>query len=97
MHYGNVGTVTGVTHRGICLFVLHRRNTIRKITPNGVVSTVAGATEEAGIKLGPLPGRMENTAGLAFIESNTLAATERFSVLKIRLDEQVPSASYPQK
>jgi sugar lactone lactonase YvrE len=68
-------------------------NTIRKITPNGLVSTVAGATEEAGIKLGPLPGRLEHTAGLAFIDSNTLAATERFSVLKIRFDEQVPPAS----
>lgn len=67
--------------------------TIRRITPKGLVSTVAGAPEETGIKLGPLPGRLENTSGLAFIDSNTLAATQRFSVLRIRLDGQVPPAS----
>jgi len=52
------------------------------------VTTVAGVEGEAGIKLGKLPGRLENTSGLASIESNTLAATERFSVLKIVLDDR---------
>jgi len=63
-------------------------NTIRKITPGGVVTTVAGVDGQAGIILGKLPGRLENTSGLALIDSNTLAATERFSVLKIVLDDR---------
>jgi sugar lactone lactonase YvrE len=62
--------------------------TIRKITPGGVVTTVAGEAEQSGIKLGNLPGRLENTSGLALIDSNTLVATERFSVLKILLDDR---------
>ena len=39
-------------------------------------------------RLGPLPGRLENTSGLALINSNTLVATERFSVLKILLEDR---------
>jgi sugar lactone lactonase YvrE len=66
-------------------------NAIRRITPNGVVTTAAGVADQAGIRLGPLPGRLENTSGLALIDSNTLVATERFSVLKIRLDERPAS------
>ncbi len=63
-------------------------NTIRKVTPTGVVTTVVGMADEAGIRLGPLPGRLENTSGLALIDSNTLVATERFSVLKIHFDNR---------
>jgi sugar lactone lactonase YvrE len=63
-------------------------NTIRKITPGAVVTTVAGVADQAGVKLGRLPGRLENTSGLAFIDANTLAVTQRFSVLRILLDER---------
>lgn len=63
-------------------------NTIRKITAGGVVTTVAGLSGEAGIRLGPLPGLLENTSGLALIDAHTLVATERFSVLRIRLDDR---------
>lgn len=63
-------------------------NTIRKITAAGVVITVAGVAEVSGIRLGPLPGLLENTSGLALIDAHTLVATERFSVLKIRLDDR---------
>jgi sugar lactone lactonase YvrE len=62
-------------------------NTIRKVTPAGVVTTIAGKDGEAGIRLGRLPGRLETTGGLAVIDSNTLAVTERFTVLKILFDD----------
>jgi sugar lactone lactonase YvrE len=61
-------------------------NTIRRVTSRGAVRTVAGVAGEAGIKLGRLPGRLENTSGIALIDANTLAVTERYSVLKIVLD-----------
>ena len=70
-------------------------NTIRKITRGGVVTTVAGVDGQAGIKLGKLPGRLENTSGLALIDSSTLVATERFSVLKIVLDGLGSSPAVP--
>ncbi|HEY6358474.1 MAG TPA: hypothetical protein VIX35_09530, partial [Vicinamibacterales bacterium] len=64
--------------------------TIRKITARGVVTTIAGVADQAGIKLGRLPGRLENTAGIALLDAHTLAVTERYSVLKIVLDAAGP-------
>jgi sugar lactone lactonase YvrE len=61
--------------------------TIRKITPAGAVTTVAGVAGEAGIKLGNLPGRLETASALALIDAKTLVVTQRNSVLKILLDE----------
>ncbi len=65
-------------------------NTIRKITARGVVTTVVGVVDQAGIKLGSLPGRLENTSGIALLDAHTLAVTERYSVLKIVLDASGP-------
>jgi sugar lactone lactonase YvrE len=56
---------------------------IRRISTGGIVTTVAGLADEAGIKLGGLPGRLENTSGIAVIDAHTLAVTERYTVLKI--------------
>ncbi len=70
-------------------------NTIRKITPAGAVTTVAGISGQAGIKLGPLPGRLENPAGVALINSGTLVLTDRYSVLKILLDDSPAASTTP--
>lgn len=65
-------------------------NTIRKITPRGAVTTIAGVVDQAGIKLGSLPGRLENTSGIALLDARTLVVTERYSVLKVMLDAAGP-------
>lgn len=60
-------------------------HTIRKITPAGVVTTIAGVAGQSGIVLGSLPGRLQNPLGLALIDDNTLVLTTGNSVLKLIL------------
>lgn len=43
----------------------HDNNTIRKITPAGVVSTVVGAAGLSGFKSGALPGALSHPRGVA--------------------------------
>ena len=59
--------------------------TIRKITPAGVVTTVAGVAGQRGIVLGVLPGGLDSPHGVALIDSNTLAVTTDNSVLRLIL------------
>jgi sugar lactone lactonase YvrE len=70
-------------------------NTIRRITPAGAVTTVAGISGQSGIKLGQLPGRLENPTGVALINSRTLVLTSRHSVLKILLDDPPTASTTP--
>ena len=68
------------------LYVADSANhTIRKITPAGVVTTIAGVAGQSGIQLGSLPGRLQNPHGLALIDDNTLVLTSGNSVLKLIL------------
>lgn len=60
-------------------------NTIRKITPAGVVTTIAGVAGQSGIVLGSLPGRLGSPYGLALIDDHTLVLTTDFCVLKLIL------------
>jgi sugar lactone lactonase YvrE len=59
--------------------------TIRKITPAGVVTTVAGVPGKQGLLLGTLPAGLDNPTGLALIDQNTLAVTSGSAVLKLTL------------
>lgn len=71
--------------------------TIRRITPEGVVTTIAGVARQAGIKLGNLPGRLESPFGVAVVDANTLVLTARYSVLKIRLRQETEIGTTPAK
>ncbi len=57
-------------------------NTIRKITPAGVVTTLAGTAGQAGFTPGALPGVLANPAGIAVFGS-TLYFTSNSGVVAI--------------
>jgi sugar lactone lactonase YvrE len=58
------------------LYVADTKNsTIRKITPDGLVSTVAGAPESHATVLGTLPGSINTPMAIAVLSRNQLAIT----------------------
>lgn len=60
-------------------------STIRKISPEGAVTTVAGVLGRHGILLGNLPGELYYPMGVTTIGPNTLAVTTGASVLTLTL------------
>ena len=60
-------------------------HTIRKISPGGVVSIVAGLPGVAGLETGPLPGKLDTPRGLALQGDKTLYVTSAGKPLKIDL------------
>lgn len=59
-------------------------STIRRITPAGTVSTVAGVALQQGIVLGKLPGGLSKPIGIAPLGVKTFALTTGNSVLRLR-------------
>jgi sugar lactone lactonase YvrE len=60
---------------------------IRKVTPAGVVTTVAGTFGLTGTQGGALPGAFDsNVQGVAVIDSHTLAVTTTYSLYKVTFD-----------
>lgn len=59
-------------------------NTIRRITPAGAVSTVAGVAAQQTIVLGKLPGGLSKPFGIALLGAKTFALTTGNSVLRLR-------------
>lgn len=60
-------------------------NLVRKITPEGVVTTVAGTTRNGTLQIGNLPGSLAPTRGITNDGKGTLYATSGNAVIKIRL------------
>lgn len=60
-------------------------NLVRKITPAGVVTTVAGTTRATTLQTGDLPGSFANMAGIVTDGKGSLYVTSGHAVIKIRL------------
>ncbi|WP_295997639.1 DUF4214 domain-containing protein [Rugamonas sp.] len=58
---------------------------IRKVTPAGVVTTVAGTREQSGTRLGALPGGLYQPSAIKVLDRKTLIVSSGNSVLKIVL------------
>jgi sugar lactone lactonase YvrE len=58
---------------------------IRKITPSGVVTTIAGKAGIAGTTLGPLPGLLNAPRGIVIDNAGNLYVTTEDAVVKITL------------
>jgi sugar lactone lactonase YvrE len=59
--------------------------TVRKLTPAGVVTTIAGTIGARSTQLGPLPGAFGAVGSLAFLDANDLLVTSYSGVLKLTL------------
>jgi len=62
-------------------------NLVRKITPAGVVTTVAGTTRSATLRTGDLPGSLADVRGVVTDGKGNLYVTSGNAVVKIRLPE----------
>ncbi|MDK6080512.1 hypothetical protein [Massilia varians] len=60
-------------------------NLVRKITPEGVVTTLAGTTRKDTLQAGNLPGSLARIRGITNDGKGNLYLTSGNAVIKIRL------------
>jgi sugar lactone lactonase YvrE len=72
---------------GNVLVADHFNSAIRKVTPTGVVTTIAGQAGSEGILLGSLPASMTTPSGLTIDPNGILYVTSVQAVLKIQLQK----------
>ncbi|WP_179958093.1 NHL domain-containing protein [Chitinimonas arctica] len=58
---------------------------IRKITPSGVVSTVAGTPGQRGNRIGPLPGKLDSPIGIHYLGERRFAVSSGAAILILTL------------
>jgi hypothetical protein len=58
---------------------------VRKITPEGVVTTVAGMVGTSSVQAGPLPGSLGVLGGIVADGKGKLYATSGHAIVKITL------------
>lgn len=63
-------------------------HTVRKITAEGVVSTLVGQTGQAGVSVGALPGRLASPTSVAVDANDVLYIATPGAVLKVKLPQQ---------
>ena len=67
------------------VFVADTRNhAVRKVTPAGVVTTIAGAPGTSGVRLGTLPASLASPTGIAITADGILYVSSETAVLKIQ-------------
>ena len=62
-------------------------DTIRKITPGGVVSTAVGQQSVRGVSLGPLPASLSRPGTLSFDAAGNLVIRSEGALLKVQLSK----------
>ncbi|XAH25044.1 hypothetical protein AAFF27_07590 [Xylophilus sp. GW821-FHT01B05] len=76
----------GVDSKGN-VFVADNGHLVRKITPDGKVSTVAGQPgEDSTVELGELPGKLTGVSGLAVGPDDSIYLNAQSAVLKLALE-----------
>ncbi|MFZ6801240.1 hypothetical protein [Undibacterium sp. Di24W] len=66
-------------------YVLGKNHTVRKISPTGVVTTIAGVAGKFGIGLSTFPNTLGRINDIQFVAPNTLYISSEYSVLKMNL------------
>lgn len=68
---------------------------VRKVTPSGVVSTIAGGPSGGAVQLGPLPGALSNVYAVERTPEGHLLVTCENAILRIVLTDQPAGAQAP--
>ena len=67
------------------VFVADTRNhAVRKVTPAGVVTTIAGRAGASGVQVGTLPASLASPTGIVVAADGTLYVSSENAVLRIQ-------------